>query len=125
MNTELKRKATELDTDDTLEFMAENMDFATALCKDSKFIDMLKNEASMGDIAGYITKEYKADVKRAVMWVNSDPITIKNARTRIDDVITALLEMIIGDSDFFTSPETEAEQTPSTSHSENTEANEQ
>jgi hypothetical protein len=125
MNTELKRKATELDTDDTLEFMAENMEFATALCKDSKFIEMLKNEASMGDIAGYITKEYKADVKRAVMWVNSDPITIQNARTRIDDVITALLEMIIGDSNFFTSPEPKAEQTASTSHSENTEVNEQ
>lgn len=125
MNTELKRKATELDTDDTLEFMAENMEFATVLCKDSKFIEMLKNDASMGELAGYITKEYKADVKRAVMWVNSDPITIKNARTRIDDVITALLEMIIGDSNFFTSPEPEAEQTASTSLSENTEANEQ
>ena len=125
MNTEPKRKATELNTDDTLEFMAENMGFATALCKDSKFIEMLENNASMGEIAGYITKEYKADVKRAVMWVNPNPIDIKNARTRIDDVIQALLEMIIGDSNFFTSPEPKAEQTPSTSHSESTEANEQ
>lgn len=125
MNTELKRRATELNTDDALEFMAENMEFATALCKDSKFIEMLKNEASMGDIAGYITREYKADVKRAVMWVNPDPITIQNARTRIDDVITALLEMIISDSNFFTLPEPEAEQTASISHSENTEVNEQ
>ena len=109
MNTELKRKATELDTDDTLEFMADNMDFATALCKDSKFIEMLKNEASKGEVAGYIAKKYKADVKRAVMWVNPDPITIQNAKTRIDDVIKALLEMIIGDDNFFTSPEPEAE----------------
>jgi hypothetical protein len=125
MNTELKKRATELDTDDTLEFMAENMEFATALCKDSKFLEMLENEATMGDVAGYITKKYKADIKRAVLWVNPDPITMKNARTRIDDVIKALLNMIIGDSDFFTSPEPEVEQTPSSSHSESTEANEQ
>jgi hypothetical protein len=54
-------------------------------------------------------------------WIDDTPITLGNFMPRVKDLFGAFAD----NADFFTSPEQETEQTPSTSHSENTEDNAQ